>query len=93
MRVSKTALHRALRIMDALLKALEARGYSAEVSKDGAAAACILIGAERVKVRLSEKANRRERELTQEEKKKPPHAVSNRWVYSPSGNLSFEIDE
>ena len=90
LRVSKTALHRALRIMDALLKALEARGYSAEVSKDGPAATHILIGAEKVKVRLSEKANRGERELTAEEKKKPPHTISNRWVYSPSGKLTLE---
>jgi hypothetical protein len=92
-RVSKTSLHRALRIMDALLKALEARGYSAEVSKDGPIATYILIGAEKVKVRLSEKANRSERELTAEEKKKPAHTISNRWVYSPSGKLTFEIDE
>jgi hypothetical protein len=92
-RVSKIALQRALRIMDALLKALEAIGYSAEVSKDGQVATYILIGAEKVKVRLSEKANRSERELTAEEKKKPAHTISNRWVYSPSGKLTFEIDE
>jgi hypothetical protein len=92
-RVSKTALHRALRIMDALLKALETRGYSAEVPKDGPVATHILIGAEKIKVRLSEKANRVERELTAEEKKKPPHTISNRWVYSPSGKLTLEIDE
>jgi hypothetical protein len=92
-RVSKMALHRALRIMDALLKALEARGYSAEVSKDGPVATHILIGAEKVKVRLSEKANRSERELSVDEKKKPPHAISNRWIYSPSGKLTLEIDE
>jgi hypothetical protein len=83
-RVSKTTLHRALRIMDALLKALEARGYSAEVSKDGPMATYILIGVEKVKVCLSEKATRSERELTAEEKKKPAHTISNRWVYSPS---------
>jgi hypothetical protein len=92
-RVSKTALHRALRIMDALLKALETRGYSAEVSKDGPAATYILIGSEKVKVRLSEKADRGERALTAEEKKKPPHTISNRWIYSPSGRLTLEIDE
>lgn len=92
-RVSKTALHRALRIMDALLKALEARGHSAEASKDGPMATYILIGAEKVKVRMSEKATRSERELTTEEKKKPVHTTLNRWVYSPSGKLTFEIDE
>jgi hypothetical protein len=92
-RVSKTTLHRALRVMDALLKALEARGYGAEVSKDEQVATYILVSAERVKVRLWEKATRSERELTAEEKKKPSHAISNRWVYSPSGKLTFEIDE
>ena len=93
MRVSKAELHRALRIMDALLKALEARSYSAAVSKEGAAATHILIGAEKVKVRLLEKTHRGERELTAEEKRNPAHAISNRWVYSPSGKLTFEIDE
>lgn len=92
-RVSKTELRRALRIVDALLKALEVRGYSAEVSMEGPVATHILIGAEKVKVRLSEKAHRGERELTAEEKKKPPHTISNRWVYSPSGRLTLEIDE
>lgn len=92
-RVSKTSLHRALCIMDALLKALEKRGYAAEVSKDGPMATYILIGVEKVKVRLSEKANRSERELTAEEKRKPAHTISNRWIYSPSGKLTFEIDE
>lgn len=33
------------------------------------------------------------RELTAEEKKKPAHEISNRWVYSPGGKLTFEIDE
>jgi hypothetical protein len=92
-RVSKTSLHRALRIMDALLKALEKRGHSAEVSKDGPMATHILIGAEKVKVRLAEKANRSERELTADEKKRPAHTISNRWLYGPSGRLTFEINE
>ncbi len=92
-RVSKTSLHRALCIMDALLKALEKRGHSAEVTKDGPMATYILIGAEKIKVRLSEKATRSERELTAEEKKKLAHTISNRWVYSPSGKITFEIDE
>jgi hypothetical protein len=92
-RVSKVTLHRALRVMDALLKALLTRGYTAEVSKDGTAATHVLIGAEKIKVTLWERAKRAERELTAEEKRKPPHEISNRWVYGPSGELTFEIDE
>jgi hypothetical protein len=83
-RVSKTELHRALVIMDALLKALEARGYSTEVTKDGPVETHILIGAEKLKVRLSEKANRSERELTAEEERKPAQ-------YSSISKVSFPL--
>jgi hypothetical protein len=93
LRVSKTALHRALRIMDALIKALEARGYSVEVGKDGSAGTRVRIGEDKLKVRLTEKVSRNERELTAEEKRKPSYSVSDRWVYTPSGKLTFEIDE
>jgi hypothetical protein len=92
-RVSKTELHRALRIMDALLKTLEARGYSAEVSKDGTAYTYILIGAEKVCVRLSEKSIGSKRELTTVKKQQPSDTASTGLVYRPSGKLTFEIDD
>lgn len=93
LRVSKTELHRALLIMDALIKALEARGYSVEVAKADSPATYVLIGEEKLKVRLTEKVSRTERELTAEEKRKPSDSVSDRWIYTPRGKLSFEIDE
>jgi len=91
-RVSKTTAHRALRIMDALLKALEARGHSVEFAKDGSGSTQVIVGKVKVRIRLSEKVNRTTREMTKEEKKKPPYS-SDLWIYTPSGKLTFEIDE
>src|SRR5205085_6865750 len=93
LRVSKVELNRALRIMDALLKGLEARGYSIEVGKDDSAFTYVLIGEEKLTVRLSEKVTRSERVTTAEEKRKSSHSTSDRWVYTLSGKLTFEIDE
>jgi hypothetical protein len=93
LRVSKAELHRTLRIMDALIKALEARGCSVEVAKEDSPVTLVLIGEEKLKVRLTEKVNRTERELPVEEKRKPSNSISDRWLYTPSGKLSFEIDE
>lgn len=91
-RVSKTTAHRALRIMDALLKALEARGHSVEFAKDGSGSTQVIVGKQKVRIRLSEKVNRTTREMTKEEKKNPPY-FSELWVYTPSGKLTFELDE
>jgi hypothetical protein len=79
--------------MDALLKALEERGYSAGVSKQEQISTHLLIGTEKVKVRMWENSIRSERELTILEKKKPDYLQPNKWVYNPSGKLTFVIDE
>ncbi|HEY9285125.1 MAG TPA: hypothetical protein VIP46_16855 [Pyrinomonadaceae bacterium] len=80
--------------MDALLKALEARGYSAEISKEDSATR-VHIGDERLKVRLVEKSARSERELTvaEEKKKREGGYIPDRYIYTPNGRLTFEIDE
>lgn len=92
--VSKTMLHRTLTIMDTLLKAMEVRGYSIEVSKNfnSLMSTYILIGKEKVQIRLSENSNRSERELTEEEKKQPSFLILNKWIYTPGGKLTFEIN-
>jgi hypothetical protein len=79
--------------MDALVKALEARGYSVEVGDDGSGATRVVVGEEKVRVRLWEQDDRSPRELTAEEKKKPPHLIPDRWIYTPSGKLTLTIDE
>lgn len=91
--VSKAALNRALRIMDALMRAAENRGYKIEISKQSPHLAQIVIGDERKAFRIFEKSNRHDRELTAEEKRKNPSYMSNRWVYTPSGLLSIETSD
>lgn len=91
--VSKTSLNRALRIMHALVRAAERRGYAVKNSKLSPYPTQMVIGDEPMKFKLFEKSDRRDRELTAEEKRKPAHEISDRWVYTPSGVLTFEIDE
>jgi hypothetical protein len=70
-RVSKQMLPRALRIMDALVKALEARGHDVEFSKDSSS---FQINGERVPFYLWEAAKRSERQPTEKEKRESPGA-------------------
>jgi hypothetical protein len=91
--ITQTLVRRALCIMDALVKALEARGHSVEVGKGDSRATRIVIGEEKVRVRLWEQDDRTSRVLTEEEKKKPPQLILNRWIYTPSGKLTFTINE
>jgi hypothetical protein len=92
LRVSKKMLGRALRIMDALVKALEARGVTIEIPKRGwPKRACAVVGEAVIEMRLWERSKRSERELTAEERKKPPHMIYDRYVYTPSGELNFKI--
>lgn len=86
-RVSKHALPRALLIMDALIKALEARGCKVEA--DGATVCHV--GETEVAFYLWEKVNRSEREPTEREKEKP--WLFNRWQFTPTGELVFTLDE
>lgn len=92
-RVSKKMLGRALRIMDTLVKALEARGHKVEVPKTAwQKRACAVVIGEAVGMRLWERATRSERELTAEERRKPPHAIYDRYIYTPSGKLTLTLD-
>lgn len=91
--VSKAALGRALRIMDALIRAAEKRGYTVEISKQIPHPPQMVIGDVRRSFRIFEKSNRSDRELTAEEKRKPLSSISNRWVFTPSGQLAIETSE
>jgi hypothetical protein len=96
LRVSKGTLHRALLIMDALLKALEERGCSVEISKKEDMSTQIVIGEQKVRVYIWENADRRERsekELAEIKKRSPSWMSTGRWVFTPSGKLMFVIDE
>jgi hypothetical protein len=87
-RVSKKTLLRALRIMDALLKAFETRGLEIEV--DEQKTQCLIDG-ERVKFYLWEMVKRSERERNKEQRERP--STFERWVFTPTGELVFVLDE
>jgi hypothetical protein len=93
LRVSKPLLHRGMLILDALLKGLEARGFSVEVSNEGATPTRAIIGEEKVGFFLWEKDNRSERVYTKEELAKPSWERRDRWIFTPSGTLTFTINE
>jgi hypothetical protein len=92
--VSDGTLDRSLRIMDAVLKALEARGYKVKVSRDHWEKAtrvyCTDVDAE-AQISLSESYREVERELTPAERKKPPYLIDNRLITVPSGKLIFKV--
>jgi hypothetical protein len=87
LRVSKQALHRSLRIMDALLKAMEARGHNI-ISDKGPR---FVVNDQNINFYIQEKVKRSEREPTPAEKESP--WLFERWIFTPSGELTFTIDE
>ncbi|HAF24022.1 MAG TPA: hypothetical protein DCK93_14140 [Blastocatellia bacterium] len=87
LRVSKQALHRSLRIMDALLKAMEARGHDIDSDKGPR----LVVNEENINFYILEKVKRNERELTPAEKERP--WIVDRWIFTPNGELTFTIDE
>jgi hypothetical protein len=92
--VSDACLGRALRIMNAILKAVEALGYRVKVSRDywGKATRVYCADADaEVHVSLSERYSEAERELTPAERRKPPYLIDNRLVTVPSGKLTFKV--
>lgn len=92
--VSDRSLNRALRIMDAVLKAVESRGYQVKVSRDywekATRVFCTDVEAE-VQISLSERYSEVERELTPAERKKPPYLIDKRLITVPSGKLVFKV--
>lgn len=86
-RVSKETFPRALLIMDALIKALEARGCTVE-AEDGTVCN---IGETKVPFYLWERVRRTERVLTEKEKEKPWWYKS--YEFIPTGELVFTLDE
>jgi hypothetical protein len=93
-RISKGNIDRAMRIYDALIKALEKRGFDISLNESNRTTSVSVLG-EDLEIRLEEPSNKVERELTQEEKKK---LFQNDWIYDryryiPSGKLVFRINE
>jgi hypothetical protein len=94
-RVGAQSLDRALRIMDAIIKSLEKRGYEVTArSRNNQDTAAIVLG-EKVCLGIEEGSHRRERELTSQEKKDrerwPNLYTTTPYIYVPSGMLSLKI--
>lgn len=93
-RVGPASIDRAVRILNALVKALEARGYPATGDGNGLSNRVTVLGVE-LDVALEESVDRKVRELTKAEKKEqekhPWLYRTPRYDYSPAGNFSLRI--
>jgi hypothetical protein len=93
--VSEASLPRALRIMDALVKALGARGMPLRIEPDGKRRTCLTLQGRVLAIRLVENTSRTEREPTKEERqeiKKYGHTyLPDRYSYQHTGALKLGI--
>src|SRR5688572_10651487 len=91
--VSEASLPRALRIMDALLKALDARGMPVRIEPDGKRHSYVKLQGEQLAIRLVENTSRTEREPTAEERRyKKQHGyvyLPDRYSYQATGVLKL----
>jgi hypothetical protein len=93
--VSEASLPRALRIMDALVKALDARGMPLRIEPDGKRRTCLTLQGQMLAIRLVENTSRTEREPTEKERqdiKKYGHTyLPDRYSYQHTGALKLGI--
>lgn len=93
--VSEASLPRALRIMDALVKALDARGMPLRIEPDGKQRTCLTLQGQVLAIRLVENTSRTEREPTEKERqeiKTYGHTyLPDRYSYQPTGMLKLGI--
>jgi hypothetical protein len=83
--LSKGSLLRALRILDALFKALETRGGSVHLDPERGERTYVKIGDEKVGIRMEEEFTRKDHVPTRADK---PYLVP-KWDYVATGNLTF----
>jgi hypothetical protein len=88
MRVSKGSLDRALRLLDALLKAIQRHGYDMEENESS----MILVDGERVRLRFKEKTTKKKRELTRAEQALPIWQQPSSNIYTPSGQFVILLE-
>ena len=95
-RVSQDSMDRALRISDALVKALEARGFPVSVGQGEKHATQVKVLGEVLEFQLQEKLDRSVRELTarelKEREKYPWSYATRQSIYSSSGRLELSMD-
>lgn len=95
-RVSPKNIGRAIKIMNALIKALEKMGYLLTSQKGSSKPLYINILGENLKIILREEINRKERDLTREEKEalelNPMAHMFGRYTYHASGKLMLKAE-
>ncbi len=95
--VSRNSLQRALRIMNALIKALEARGFKVSIVTEkkneyySSYKTCVSVLEQTIEFGLKEFLKQTKRELTPADRKERPWADRFEYEYNPSGRLSLEI--
>lgn len=96
--VSRNSLQRALRIMNALIKELEARGFKVSIVMEkkneyySSYKTCVSVLGQTIEFGLKEFLKQTKRELTPAERKERPWADRFECEYNPSGRLSLEIN-
>ena len=93
--VSEASLARALRIMDGLVKALDARGMPLRIEPDDKRRTCLTLQGQVIAIRLVENTSRTEREPTEKErqeiKKHGYTYLPDRYSYHHTGMLKLGI--
>ena len=93
--VSEASLPRALRIMDALVKALEDRGMPLRIEPDDKRRTCLTLQSQVIAIRLAENISRTEREPTEKErqeiKKYGSTYLRDRYSFHHTGMLKLGI--
>jgi hypothetical protein len=95
-RVSKASLPRALRLMDALIKALEARGHEVEILPphlNYTENTRVVVGGDSVQLTLREAIRQHKNVLTDQEKALPFWQQPAKYRHSTDGTLLFTIDQ
>lgn len=95
-RVDPRAVARALRILDTLLKACEARGHATpQGTKEDGRNVRLVVNGEAVAVSLEERARRSPHELTAKERadrERSSWSWAPKYDYAPSGEMTIKID-
>ena len=92
--VAPESVERAVRIIDALVKALEERGFRVTAGSGEKRLTTVSVMGEEMVIRLSESYRRKERELTPRELKRQerePWLYRNEYAYHPTGELTLTI--
>jgi len=95
MRVAPNSLSRALRIMNALIKGLEVRGFEVETEENKTPSTYVLILDEKIYFSLNERVRREDHVPTEKEKRKLERyrfAYVPPWDFIPTGELTLRID-